>query len=43
VNPTTVMVDMIVSLRAYESSQRAIRTIDETISRAIDSAGQVRS
>jgi len=41
VNPATVMIDMIVSLRAYESSQRVIRTIDETISRAVDNAGQV--
>jgi len=41
VDPTTVMIDMIVSLRAYESSQRVIHSIDETLSRAIDSAGQV--
>ena len=32
-NPTTVMIDMIVSLRAYESSQRVIHSIDETLSR----------
>ena len=41
VNPTTVMIDMIVSLRAYESSQRVVRTIDETLQKAIDSGGQV--
>jgi flagellar basal-body rod protein FlgF len=41
VNPVTTMVDMIVSLRAYESSQRAIHSIDETLQRSIDSAGQV--
>jgi flagellar basal body rod protein FlgG len=41
VNPVTTMVDMIVSLRAYESSQRAIHSIDETLQRAIDNAGQV--
>jgi flagellar basal body rod protein FlgG len=33
------MVDMLVSLRAFESSQRAIRTIDETLARGINSAG----
>jgi flagellar basal-body rod protein FlgG len=41
VNPTTVMIDMIVSLRAYESSQRAIHSIDETLQRGIDGAGGV--
>ena len=41
VNPTTVMIDMIVSLRAYESSQKVVRTIDETLQKAIDSGGQV--
>ena len=41
VNPATVMIDMIVSLRAYESSQRAIHSIDETLQRAIDGAGGV--
>jgi flagellar basal body rod protein FlgG len=41
VNPTTVMIDMIVSLRAYESSQKVVRTIDETLQKAIDTGGQV--
>ena len=41
VNPSSVMLDMIVSLRAYEASQRAIHSIDETLSRGIDSAGAV--
>jgi flagellar basal-body rod protein FlgG len=41
VNPTTAMIDMIVSLRAYESSQKVIHSIDETLSRGIDSAGSV--
>ena len=40
-NPARVMVDMITSLRAYESSQRVIHSIDETLSRGIDQAGQV--
>jgi flagellar basal-body rod protein FlgF len=39
VNSATVMIDMIVSLRAYESSQKVIHSIDETLSRGIDSAG----
>lgn len=41
VNPASVMLDMIVSLRAYEASQRVIRSIDETLRRGIDSAGSV--
>jgi flagellar basal-body rod protein FlgF len=41
VNPTSVMIDMIVSLRAYESSQKVVRTIDETLQKAIDTGGQV--
>lgn len=39
VNPAKAMVDMIVSLRAYESSQRVIHAIDETLGRGIDGAG----
>jgi len=41
VNPTTVMIDMIVSLRAYESSQKVVRAIDETLQKSIDTGGQV--
>jgi flagellar basal-body rod protein FlgF len=40
-NPARVMVDMIVSLRAYESSQRVIHAIDETLQRGINSGGSV--
>jgi flagellar basal-body rod protein FlgF len=40
-NPARVMVDMIVSLRAYESSQKVIHSIDETLSRGIDQGGSV--
>lgn len=40
-NPAKVMVDMIVSLRAYQSSQKVISAIDETLSRGINSAGSV--
>lgn len=39
VNPARAMVDMIASLRAFEASQRVIRTIDETLARGINSAG----
>jgi len=41
VNAARVMVDMIVSLRAYESGQKVIHSIDETLQRGIDSAGSV--
>jgi flagellar basal-body rod protein FlgF len=41
IDAARVMVDMITSLRAYESSQRVIHSIDETLSRGIDSAGAV--
>lgn len=40
-NPARVMVDMIVALREYESSQRVIHSIDETLQRGINSAGSV--
>ena len=40
-NPARVMVDMITSLRAYESSQKVIHSIDETLSRGIDQGGAV--
>jgi flagellar basal-body rod protein FlgG len=39
VNPATVMVDMIVSLRAYESTQRVIQTIDQELGKATNSVG----
>jgi flagellar basal-body rod protein FlgF len=38
-NPARVMVDMIVSLRAYEASQRVIHSIDETLQRGISAGG----
>lgn len=41
VNPANVMIDMIVSLRSYESSQKVIQSIDETLQRGIDGAGSV--
>ncbi|MGN6378750.1 MAG: flagellar hook-basal body protein [Gaiellales bacterium] len=39
VNPATTMVDMIVSLRAYESTQRVIHAIDDDLGRAVTSVG----
>jgi flagellar basal body rod protein FlgG len=33
------MVDMIVSLRAYEASQRVLHAIDDTLGRAVNSVG----
>lgn len=39
VQPAQAMVDMIVSLRAYESSQRVLQGIDETLSKAVTSVG----
>jgi flagellar basal-body rod protein FlgF len=39
VNPATTMVDMIVSLRAYESTQRVIQTIDQELGKATNSVG----
>ena len=41
VDAARAMIDMLVSMRAFEASQRVIRTIDETLGRAINSAGQV--
>lgn len=39
VNPGRAMVDMIVSMRAFEASQRVIHAIDETLQRGITSGG----
>jgi flagellar basal-body rod protein FlgF len=38
-DPTTSMVDMMESLRAYESGQKVIQTIDETLGKAASSVG----
>jgi flagellar basal-body rod protein FlgG len=38
---TQAMVDMIASMRSYESGQRVIRTIDETLGKAATSVGSV--
>lgn len=40
VNPARAMVEMIASLRAFESAQRVIRGIDETLQRAVNSTAQ---
>ena len=39
VEPARAMIDMIVSLRAYESSQRVLHAIDDTLGRATTSVG----
>jgi flagellar basal-body rod protein FlgG len=41
VNPTTTMVDMISSLRAFESGQRVITTIDSTLQKAANQVGSI--
>jgi flagellar basal-body rod protein FlgG len=40
VDPARVMVDMITSMRAYESVQRAIHTIDDSLGKGINGGGQ---
>ena len=39
VDPARAMVDMIVSMRAYEATQRVIHAIDETLGKGIQSGG----
>ena len=39
VDPVRTMVDMIASLRAFESSQRVIHAIDDTVGKAVSSVG----
>jgi flagellar basal-body rod protein FlgG len=39
IDPTTAMVDMIESLRTYQSDQKAIQTIDETLDKGISAGG----
>jgi flagellar basal-body rod protein FlgG len=41
VDAARAMVDMLVSLRTFEANQRVIRTIDDTLGRAVNSAGAV--
>jgi flagellar basal-body rod protein FlgF len=38
-DPSRSMVDMIASFRAFESGQRVIRTIDETLAKASNVVG----
>ena len=40
-DPTQAMVDMIASMRSYESGQKVIQTIDETLGKAASSVGSV--
>jgi flagellar basal-body rod protein FlgG len=41
VNVVSEMVEMITVTRAYESNQKVIQTIDETIDKAVNSLGRV--
>jgi flagellar basal-body rod protein FlgF len=41
IEPTTVMVDMMASMRAYEAGQKAIQTIDSTLDKAANQVGTV--
>jgi flagellar basal-body rod protein FlgG len=41
VDPVTTMVDMISSLRAFESGQRVITTIDSTLQKAANQVGSI--
>ena len=41
VNPVTTMVDMMSSLRAFESGQRVITTIDSTLQKAANQVGSI--
>jgi flagellar basal-body rod protein FlgF len=40
-DPTRAMVDMIASLRAYESGQKVITTIDTTLGKAANQVGSL--
>jgi flagellar basal-body rod protein FlgF len=40
-DPTTAMVDMIASMRAYESGQKVIQTIDSTLGKASSEVGRI--
>jgi flagellar basal-body rod protein FlgF len=40
-DPARAMVDMIASMRTYESGQKVIQTIDETLQKAANSVGNV--
>ncbi len=40
-DPTQSMVDMMASMRAYESGQKVIQTIDETLGKAVTNVGSI--
>jgi flagellar basal-body rod protein FlgF len=42
VDPARSMVDMIASFRAFESGQKVIRTIDETLEKAASQVGSIQ-
>ncbi len=41
-DPAKSMVDMMASMRAFEANQRVIRTIDDTLGKAVNEVGMVR-
>lgn len=41
-DPARSMVDMMASMRAFEANQRVIRTIDETLDKAVNQVGTTR-
>jgi len=41
-DPARAMVDMIASMRAFEAGQRVIRTIDDTLGKAVNEVGALR-
>lgn len=41
-DPARAMVDMMASMRAFEANQRVIRTIDETLDKAVNQVGTSR-
>jgi flagellar basal-body rod protein FlgG len=41
-DPARAMVDMIASMRAFEAGQRVIRTIDDTLDKAVNQVGAMR-
>jgi flagellar basal-body rod protein FlgF len=40
-DPARAMIDMITSERSYEAGQKAIRTIDETLQKAVSSVPSI--
>jgi flagellar basal-body rod protein FlgF len=43
VNPTTAIIDMMTSMRAFEAGQKAINTIDDTLQKSANQVGSLNS